>query len=243
MIHVLQHIALEGPARIADIARAMGQAVRVHRLDEGDRLPDARAQGDALVVMGGPMGVGDIGNPRWPFLAAEVTLLDHWLRDGGPVLGVCLGAQLMARALGARVYPLTVGDPAALHREVGWGAVTFTANGADEPALAGLDPSEVVLHWHGDTFDLPPGATRLASTLACENQMFRWGARAFGVQFHVEVNAEDIGAWVRADAAFVQGANGAAGGDRILADTRRYMERHRASGDRMIRNVLTAMLT
>jgi GMP synthase (glutamine-hydrolysing) len=241
-LQVLQHVAMEGPARIGDIARELGLGVVVHRLFDGEPVPGSIPEGDILVVMGGPMGVGDIGDARWPFLAAEAELLGRALATDRPVLGVCLGAQLIAHALGARVYPCVVGDPPVPRREVGWGAVTFGAPPGSEPVLDGLDESEVVLHWHGDTFDLPVGAVRLASTLACENQMFRMGQRAFAVQFHVEIEAAEVARWVREDADFVRAANGARGGERILADTRRFMPRHRRVGDRLIRNVLEALL-
>src|SRR5258708_15142543 len=182
--------------------------------------------------MGGSMGAGDLGDPRWPFLAAEVRLLARLLREGRPVLGICLGAQLMAHALGASVYQLQVGAPPVRQREVGWGAVTFVDQKDSERTLSGLAESEVVLHWHGDTFDLPSGATLLASTLACPNQMFRFGPRAYGLQFHVEVTAEEVPRWVREDEAFVVAANGIEGPKRILADTSPYMPRHRRIGDR-----------
>jgi GMP synthase-like glutamine amidotransferase len=240
-LQVLQHVAMEGPARIGDVARRLGLEVAVHRLYDGAPVPRALAPDDVLVVMGGSMGVGDIGDARWPFLAAEAELLAAVLPKGQPVLGVCLGAQLMAHALGARVYPCTVGDPPARHREVGWGAITFTAAPDAEPALAGVDTSEAVLHWHGDTFDLPAGAVRLASTLACENQMFRFGRRAYALQFHVEVDGGDVVRWVEEDADFVRAANGPGGAARIVADTERLMPRHRRVGDRLIRNVLEAI--
>ena len=189
------------------------------------------------------MGAGDIGDERWPFLEAEARACSRTpSRAGRPVLGVCLGAQLMAHALGARVYPLEVGSPAVRHREVGWGAVTFVAPDGSEPALAGLDMSEVVLHWHGDTFDLPAGATLLASTLACPHQMFRFGPRAFGVQFHVEVDATDVATWVREDAAFVRTASGPGGAARIVSEGARLAAGVRRSGDRLIRNMLAVML-
>ena len=241
-LHVLQHAPTEGPGRVADVARTMGLAIAVHPLFEGAPPPDAIPAGDALVVMGGSMGVGDIGDARWPFLGAEVDFIRRTLREGRPILGICLGAQLMAHALGARVVPLTVGDPPARYREVGWGAVTFVASPDDEPALAGLNESEVALHWHEDTFELPRGAERLASTLACPNQMFRFGRRAFAVQFHVEVTAADVERWVAEDAAFVKAANGPRGAERVLADTRRFMPRHRHVGHRMIRNMLAILL-
>ncbi|MGO9839046.1 MAG: type 1 glutamine amidotransferase [Polyangiaceae bacterium] len=239
-IHVLQHVPMEGPARIADVARELGFDVVVHSLSEGAPVPGALRGDDVLVVMGGPMGVGDIGDARWPFLEDEVQLVGRILREERPVLGICLGAQLMAHALGARVYPCHVGDPPVRHREVGWGAVTFTPPAGAEAVLEGANESEVVLHWHGDTFDLPRAATRLASTLACENQMFRYGRRSYALQFHVEVTADDVKRWTREDAAFVLAANGPGGAERIVADTDRYMPRHRQVGDRLIRNILAA---
>jgi GMP synthase (glutamine-hydrolysing) len=241
-LQVLQHVAMEGPARIASVAEDLGLGVAVHRLYDGAPVPKSVAPGDVLVVMGGSMGVGDVGDARWPFLAAEAELLSTVLRKGTAVIGICLGAQLMAHALGARVYPCTVGDPPARHREVGWGAVTFTAPAADEPALLGMDDSEVVLHWHGDTFDLPEGSVRLASTLPCPNQMFRYGRRAFALQFHVEIEAPEVERWAREDADFVRTANGPGGAARILDDTARLMPRHRRVGDRLIRNVLSLCL-
>jgi GMP synthase (glutamine-hydrolysing) len=232
---------MEGPARIADVAREEGYEVILHRLYDGAPVPSSLQREDVLVLMGGSMGVGDIGDSRWPFLEDEVALVARALRDDRAVLGICLGAQLVAHALGARVYPCHIGDPPVRHREVGWGAVTFAPAPGTEPVLDGLNESEIVLHWHGDTFDLPPGATRLASTLACENQMFRFGRRAYSLQFHVEVTAEDVKRWTTEDAEFVRAANGARGAVRILADTERYMPRHRQMGDRLVRNILRQM--
>lgn len=236
---VLQHLDLEGPARIAVVAAGLGWPIEVRPLHQGAPVPDQTVSDELLVVMGGPMGVGDIGDPRWPFLAREVGLLRRVLTDGHAVLGICLGAQLLAHAAGAHVAPLLVGDPPVRHREVGWGAISLLHS--EEPVLAGLDPAETVLHWHGDTFTLPPGAIPLAATLACPQQMFRIGARAYGLQFHVEIDAEAVARWVTEDAAFVHAANGPGGGERILADTARFMPRHRVQGDRLIRNLLLAM--
>ena len=219
----------------------MGLAIVTHRPFDGGPLPASIPEDAGLVVMGGPMSVGDAGDSRWPFLAPEIDLIARCLRDERPVLGVCLGAQLLAHALGAAVRPLTIGEPPVRCREVGWGAVTFVMPPGSDPVLEGMNESEVVLHWHGDTFELPPGATRLASTLACENQMFRFGPRTFGVQFHVEVGSNDVVEWVRGDADYVRLANGAGGAKRILADTTRFMPRHRQVGQRMIGNLLAAM--
>jgi GMP synthase (glutamine-hydrolysing) len=239
--HVLQHIPLEGSGRIGVVAREMGFRVLDYRLFER-APPTSIPPGDLLVAMGGPMGVGDVGDPRWPFLQPEVSLLARSIQEGRAVLGVCLGAQLMAHALGARVVPLHVGEPPARLREVGWGAVTFDPSAHDDPALAGLHDSEVVVHWHGDTFDLPHGAVLLASTLLCPNQMFRFGRCAYGLQFHVELTGAELPEWVRQDAAFVAAANGSPGANRILADTGRFAARYERMGDRMIRNLLGVAL-
>jgi GMP synthase (glutamine-hydrolysing) len=224
--HVLQHIPLEGSGRIGVVAREMGFRVLDYRLFE-HAPPTSIPPGDLLVVMGGPMGVGDVGDPRWPFLQPEVSLLARSLQEGRAVLGVCLGAQLMAHALGARVVPLHVGEPPARLREVGWGAVTFDPSAHDDPALTGLHDSEVVL---------------LASTLLCPNQMFRFGRYAYGLQFHIELTGSELPEWVRQDAAFVAAANGSPGANRILADTGRFAARYERMGDRMIRNLLGVAL-
>ena len=239
-LQVLQHVPMEASGRIGDIATEMGLAVATHSLGDGVPVPARIPEGDILVVMGGPMGVGDIGDPRWPFLGAEVELIRKQLRSGAPVLGVCLGAQLMAHALGARVYPLMVGDPPVRHREVGWGAVTFS--GTNERCFAGLSSSELVLHWHGDTFDLPADAVPLASTLACQNQMFRYGSRAYAMQFHIELGPDDMEMWVHEDAEFVKAASGPRGGARILRETPAFMPPFRRMGDRLIRNLLSTLL-
>src|SRR4051812_18420796 len=154
--------------------------------------------------MGGPMGVADLGKPETPFLVAEVALLRERLAAGAPVLGVCLGAQLLAHAAGARVYPNSAGGRRVY--EVGFGPVDFLA-GDREPALAGLAAREVMLPWHGDPSAPPAGAVPLAATAACPHQAFRLD-RAFGLQFPPEIERATIDDWLRVDAAYVATACG-----------------------------------
>jgi GMP synthase-like glutamine amidotransferase len=241
-VHVFQHAATEGPSAVRTRAEARGLQVVVHDFSAGEPVPAELPRGDLLVVMGGSMGVSDQSDPRYPFLRPELALLERLVAEERPILGVCLGSQLLAAALGARVYPLQVGDPPVCVREVGWGAITFARTASEEPVLSGLNESEIVVHWHGDTFDLPTGAALLASSLVCPNQMFRMGRRVFGLQFHVEVDAADVLLWANEDADFVRQANGATGVARIREDTARYMSRHRNVGDRLIDNLLTALL-
>jgi GMP synthase (glutamine-hydrolysing) len=239
---ILQHVAHEGPERIADALVRAGCTLDRRRLFAGAVVPPTLDGADLLVVMGGPMGVEDVGNPRYPFLAPELELLRAAVARDFPTLGICLGAQLVAAAAGARVYPLVTGDPPHKTREVGWGAVHFAREASDEPVLAGLDPAEIVLHWHGDTFDLPHGATLLGSTLVCPHQMFRLGRRQFGLQFHVELSAPSVEAWLEADSDYVRGALGEDGPARIRRDTARYLARFQERSDRWLDHLMRTLL-
>ncbi len=182
----LRHVAFEDLGLIEPLLAARGHQVRYVEAGVGDIAACDPLEDDLVVVLGGPIGATD--DAAYPFLADIAALLARRLAAGGPTLGICLGAQLMARALGAAVYR-------APEPEIGWGPVTLTEAGEAGP-LAALGPEPVVLHWHGDTFDLPEGAQCLASSAVCPNQAFAYGPAALGLQFHAEVPAEAVERWL-----------------------------------------------
>jgi GMP synthase (glutamine-hydrolysing) len=182
----IQHVPYEGPGLIAEAAARHGLELRLCRPYLGDALP-SQEDLDGLVVMGGPMGVED--TVEHPHLAREAELIAALVRAGRPVLGVCLGAQLLAHALGARVY---CGERA----EIGCGSVSLTRAGVDDPVLGSLGAETVpVVHWHQDTFALPDGASWLARSALYPHQAFRVGERVYGFQFHLEVDRALAAAW------------------------------------------------
>jgi GMP synthase (glutamine-hydrolysing) len=179
----IQHVPWETPHRILDACGAL--AVRTVKPLAGQPLPPHEEVAGA-VVMGGPMNVDEL--ERFPALAAEREWLAEAVRQDLPLLGICLGAQLLARALGAEVRP---GE----RKELGFAAVEVSD--PDDPVLGGLAPGAEVLHWHGDVFDLPAGAQHLASSALTANQAFRVGD-AWGVLFHPEADYALVEAWLAA---------------------------------------------
>ncbi|MGB9456484.1 MAG: gamma-glutamyl-gamma-aminobutyrate hydrolase family protein [Bryobacteraceae bacterium] len=183
-----RHASLEHLGRIEPELANRGIAIDYADLYQpGAAAPDPAGY-DGLIFMGGAMSVND----GLPYLEQEARWIAEAVEAGRPVLGVCLGAQLIAKALGARVYPNPV-------KEIGWFEIDLTAEGAADPLFAGAGPRETVLQWHGETFDLPAGARWLASSSACRHQAFRIGRGAYALQFHLEVTPEMIADWCAQD--------------------------------------------
>lgn len=178
--HVLQHVSFEGLGSIEEWLAKRGAEVTWTRFFEASSLP-AVAGLDLVIALGGPMSVND--EAELPWLVDEKRFVAEVVRRGTALLGVCLGAQLIASALGARVYR----NP---RKEIGWYEIEPTPSRPDAFQFSG--PLNV-FHWHGETFDLPAGAVRLAASAACENQAFQIGGRTIGLQFHLETTPESAG--------------------------------------------------
>jgi GMP synthase (glutamine-hydrolysing) len=177
---VLRHEQFEGLGYFAEALDACGVSFSYHDLG-ANFSPDKH---DALVIMGGPMSAND----PLPGLAAELSLIEQGLKNRLPMLGICLGSQLLAKALGARVYRNA-------ELEIGWAPVHLTDAGRADPLFQGIASPTTFFHWHGETFDLPEGAEWLAYSAKCGNQAFRYGGNVYGLQFHPEVSAEMIADW------------------------------------------------
>lgn len=221
---------------LGELLSEAGYQVEVVEAFRRASLPADLGAEDILVVMGGPMGVADIGKPATPWLAPVVDLLRSRLAKDWPNIGVCLGMQLIAHAAGAKVLPMTDGAGKPL-REVGWGRLDFVGTDA---ITRGLPASVEVLHWHGDGCALPAGATLLASTQVCPVQMFRLG-RSCGMQFHPEIDGPTACLWAQEDAQFVQAANGPDGVARLQAASPEAARRTYAHRRRLLAQALAAV--
>ena len=216
----------------------------------------------ALVVMGGPMGVADVGGDRYPFLHQELEILRRLVIEDRPVLGICLGAQLLAHAAGAKVYPnqrlgVKPEDPPVPAPEIGWGPVEFPFPGGTDPIVMGLYNGAPMFHWHFDTFDLPKlppppppppgtppgppastGCTLLSSTRACRNQAFRFKNRLLGFQYHIEMDEAGIEAMLSNCREDIQKVLGPGGEEQIRTETQLHYPKYARLGDRVLRNIV-----
>jgi GMP synthase (glutamine-hydrolysing) len=181
----IRHVAFEDLGLLAGLLAERGFSVRYREAGIGAMSPELLVRPELVVILGGPIGVYE--NDLYPFLDAELAAIRARLDAGKPTLGICLGAQLMAKALGAAVAP-------GPQKEIGWAPLTLTDEG--RASLLAAFETTPVLHWHGDNFELPAGAVRLASTPACPNQAFAIGNKVLGLQFHIEVDPARIEQWL-----------------------------------------------
>jgi GMP synthase-like glutamine amidotransferase len=255
---ILQHVAHEGPGRIVPIFRDYGIPVQLRRLYQGDEVPTDLDEVRVLVLLGGTMSIPEVGSGKYPFLSTEIEVLKRFIAADRPVLGIDLGAQLLAFAAGAKVYPnhkpgATPQDQAVLAPELGWGPVTFPFPGGTEPLVTGLTDNSMMFQWHFDTFDLPKlpapanhppppappppaGNSLLSSSRLCKNQAFRFKNRLFGFQYHFEFTEADIDAVIAAGRQDISKVLGPEGEKTIRAETAKHYPRYARQGERLVRN-------
>jgi GMP synthase (glutamine-hydrolysing) len=211
-IVVLQHHPAETLGAIADALESAALAWQYIRVHDGQPIPQSIKGAGGLIVMGGPQTVYQLD--KYPYLRDEMRLIEDALNADKPIVGVCLGSQLLAAALGAKVYR---GE----HREIGWYPVRLTAAAANDRLLRGIATEFTAAHWHSDVFDLPSGATALASSGLTPLQGYRYGDKAYGFLFHAEMTEEILSALV---AEFGDGLKRIGlDGDAIVDETPRHM--------------------
>ena len=209
-ILVLQQVAHEGLGRLYASIRRAGAAEEVLPCYlDGATIPDDLSGYDALVVLGGPMSAEDADTD--PILARQLVLISQAIEQDFPTLGICLGAQLIAAATGARVF--RGDDP-----EIGWGEVHLSMESAEDPLFHDLPNPLPVFQWHGDGFDLPTGALHLASSPGFPHQAFRLGRNVYGLQFHVEMEEPMIKEWITENADELMRVFGSSDGEDIIRD-------------------------
>lgn len=222
---VFQHVPHEILGTLNPLLKRAG--FRIRYVNFG-RHPDAQPALDGyqgLVVLGGPMSVNDTA--EHPHLATEMRLIEEALDRDMPVLGICLGAQLIAKTLGASVYKNR-------EKEIGWYDVATTATGSSDPLLTHFETREKIFQWHGDTFDLPRGALHLASSPLCEQQAFRYGEKVYALQFHLEVDHAMIERWlnVPSNSDEIAELGGKIEAETIRRETPEYIQRLKTLSDR-----------
>ena len=230
-IWVLQNAQPENLGIAGQVFQGCGLAPAYIHTFAGEEVPRYMDEAAGLVVLGGPMGVYE--HDRYPFIDAATRLIDQALKEDKPVLGICLGSQLLATALGARVAR-------GSQKEIGWYPIQRKPAASEDQLMGGLQPSFMGYHWHGDIFDLPKGATALASSARTAYQAFSYGRAAYGVLFHMEVTTQIIADMVRAFADEVREEG--LDGEQIKADAAQHLPALHANGRTFFQNWATLCL-
>ena len=219
---VLQHVEIEGPGLFEQIAKERDLKIEIIRLDKNDNLPQTK-EGDLILIMGGPMGVKDIGSERYPWLKLERDFVKRELENKRPIIGVCLGAQLLASAAGGDVEILKYGSPPKALPEIGWSQLFINKSNNEFKEL--FEEPFHVLHWHGDRILLPNKAVLIASSVRCKEQFFRIGEFAYGLQFHIEATESMIKELIKEDKEFIYRALGLNGQKILREENRKYIDK------------------
>lgn len=217
-IAVIQHVAHEILGTLHPQLKDAGVRIRYVNYARHGHAQLSVDRYDALVVLGGPMGVSEAA--AHPHLIDEIACIRRMIELGRPVLGICLGSQLIAAALGAEVRP-------AAAKEIGWYDVRLSDAGRADPILGRFEAKQKIFQWHGDTFDLPAGAVHLAASDLCAQQAFRYGDNVYGLQFHLEADRAQIERWLRlpANQAEIERLGGATWAAQIRAESELHLAR------------------
>jgi len=219
---IVQHIECEGPGYLGDFLHDNGIEYEIARMYEGKQLPDIF---DALIVLGGPMNV--YAEERYPYLKRLNTTIKNFVIAGGHYLGFCLGGQLLAKALGAKVRKNQT-------KEIGNFEIQLTEGGVEDQLFKGFSTVFPALEWHGDTFEIPAVAIKLGESKLCANQAFRF-KNAYGLQFHLEATPEMLAEWVKVyeDELTEEGIDAAA----LIEETKRKADNYRELSNRLFTNL------
>ncbi|MDR4503910.1 MAG: type 1 glutamine amidotransferase [Candidatus Scalindua sp.] len=218
MVLIIKHIDIEGPGTIGEFLDEKGVPCRTIDLSEGEPLPESLGGVSAVIVLGGPMNVYE--EERYPFLRKEDLFLRGVFEKGLPVLGFCLGAQLIAKAKGTTVKKNPV-------KEIGWFTVSLDKDALPDPLFQGFPEEFDVFQWHGDTFEIPDNATKLAGSALCSNQAFRVDGNVYGLQFHIEVTDDMVQQWINAYKDEIDSLKGSVDPEKIVSDTKVKFDNYR----------------
>ena len=219
---VLQHLEIEGPGLFKQFAEERDLKIEIIRLDKKDNLPKTK-EGDLILIMGGPMGVKDIGTEKYSWLKLERDFIRKELENKRPIIGVCLGAQLLASAAGGDVEMLKYGSPPKVFPEIGWSQIFIDKSNKEFREL--FEEPFNVLHWHGDRILLPNKAVLIASSARCKEQFFRIGDFAYGLQFHIESTEAMIDKWIKEDKEFILKGLGSNGEQILREENKKYSDK------------------
>ena len=199
---VLQNIEREGPGLFLKIAKKKGFLPEIYNLSLGEKLPEPKKD-DLILIMGGPMGVRDIDNKKYFWLRKETDFIKKAIDNQISIIGVCLGAQLIAHILGGKIERLKDQSNKENKPELGWSEISSIDEKCNEEISLRIKEPLRVLHWHGDRIILPPQAQLLASSTRCREQLFKVGELIYGLQFHVETEGSMTSDWIKEDKKFI----------------------------------------